>query len=584
MPNHSFNLHSRRRKRAVRPTQGIALLLLAAQASCATAGRTAGPSPDQTPSATASIAAAEAEPQPVADSAFSGSPAAPVTLALTRPDTPQQEQTQPADPPANRGTNTPDPTVQQPPSPAWQAERALIIDRLVMAMRRLYDSAPAEQSGVLLVSMLSDEIPELRTLGLTLVDEELADAQPVPSDVGLALSRLLASPDPRVRTASARLLNRLAQPGLENAIVDALANESDASVAAELLAAASRQPSKRLVAPTLRWIATESAARESASQAGLALDRADLLTAEDRAEAAEKLRTRVITSLSAPGIRLFSRVGTEEDRRSLLPLLRSSEPAIRLATAESLSRYAPYVDALVEAASNDPSLVDVAVRSIAAHRASIEGLLLLRSLAFPTPEARLAAAAQITAGMDLGTLIIAADENSRTPPFVDALLGSFADAPMSADPELAVLHARALIRLAESQLNQSRPARALSLADRVTPFEPSLPESDKERLVRLRTIALIWLDRIDDPALVGSTCDHWLDALELLGSQAQGPDISEVFVDRFGATLTPEQRHRYVGLEARLLTGPRPLTPPPASEPAPARANIPVGTPADGPR
>lgn len=584
MPNHSSNLHTLRRKRGIGPAQGAALLLLAAQASCAAAGRTTGPAPDLNPPEIASNTTVEAEPRPTEDSSLSSDSAAALALAVTRPDTQSPDQPQPEVSAANRGTNAPDPATQQSPSPAWQTERTLIIDRLVMAMRRLYDSAPAEQSGVLLVSMLGDEIPELRTLGLTLVDEELADAQPVSSEVGLALSRLLASPDPRVRTASARLLNRLAQPGLEDAIVDALANESDASVAAELLAAASRQPSKRLVAPTLRWIATESAARESASQAGLALDRADLLTADDRAEAAQKLRTRVVTSLSAPGIRLFARVGTEEDRQSILPLLRSSEAAIRLATAEALSRYAPYVDAIVEAASNDPSLVDVAVRSIAAHRASIEGLLLLRSLAFPTPEARLAAAAQITAGMDLGTLIIAADENSCTPPFVDALLGSFADAPMSADPELAVLHARALIRLAESQLNQSRPARALSLSDRVAPFEPSLPEPDKERLVRLRTIALIWLDRIDDPALVGSTCDHWLDALELLGSQAQGPDISEVFVDRFGATLTPEQRQRYVGLEARLLTGPRPLTPPPASEPTPSRATIPTGTPADGPR
>ncbi len=578
MPKERSNLSNSRRGPRVSPSRGVALLLLAIQASCATAGRTSG-SP---PSAAQPLDASQADSQhdamvfAAANATRHKAEAESVTLSISQPPT-QAQPTPVSQPPAGNAT---------PPIPvsAWQSERAMIIDRLVMATRRLYDSAPAEQSGVLLVSMLGDEIPEMRTLGLTLVDEELADAQPVSAEVGLALTRLLGSPEPRVRAAAARLLNRLAQAGLEDAIADALANESDASVAAELLAAASRQPTKRLVTPTLRWIATESAARESASQAGLALDRADLFTALDRAEAAEKLRARVVTTLTAPGIRLLARVGSDTDRQSLLPLLRSPEVAIRLAAAESLARYAPFVDSLVQAATEDPALVDMAVRSIASHRASIEGLLLLRSLAFPTPEARLAAAAQITAGMDLGTLIIAADENSRTPPVVDALLGSFADAPMSADPELAVLHARALIRLAESQLNQSRPGRALSLSDRVAPFEPSLPDADHERLIRLRTIALIWLDRTNDPSLVDSSCDHWLDALEVLGSQAQGPDISETFIDRFGSKLTPEQRTRYVGLEARLLTGPRPLTRSPAAEQPAASATIPVGNPTDGPR
>lgn len=551
-------------------TRAVAVLSLGLQPCCATAHRNAEPDPGTPPAPSSVNVSAEPEtPRP------SPAPTPESVPTSSHPETaPSQPPTEPT-PPTQ-------PAVADP-TPDWQRERTLIIDRLVQNSRRLFDTAPQDQHGDLLVAMLSDEIPEMRALGLTLVEEELADAQRLTPDVGVALARLLNSPDPRVRLAAARLLNRLAQPGLEDAIAAALDAETDASVVAELLAAASRQPTPRLVAPALRWLGTDSVARESASQAALTLDRADLLTADDRNFAASRLRARAVTSLSAPGIRLFARVGTDEDRRTLLPLLRTPEPATRLAAAEALSRFAPFVDDLLTAAVDDPSLVDSAVRAIASHRPSIEGLLLLRSLPFATPEARLAAASQVTVGMDLGTLILAADETSRVPTFVEAILGSLADAPFPVDPELAVLHARGLVRLAESQLNLARPGRALSLADRADPYESSLPQPDRERLDRARTIALVWLDRLDDPGLANSTSDHWLDALELLGSQPQGPDISDTFLVRFGASLTPEQRDRFIQIEAKVLTGPRPLDRATSPE-VPLGAPTPAGPPTDGPR
>lgn len=477
---------------------------------------------------------------------------------------------------------------QQGAAPAAQqdearSDRAALIERLVLAMRRLFDATPPEQHGDLLVSLLRDDLPELRTLGLTLVDQELADAERIAPEVGFALVDLLNAPDGRVRAAAARLLNRLAQPGLENRIAEALELEMDASVVAELLSAASRYPTPRLVQPTLRWIGAESAARESASQAGLALDRAELLSAEDREVAASRLRARAVNTLSAPGVRLLARVGTDADRRTLIPLLRSPEAAIRIATAEALSRHPPFVDDIVLAAIEDTSLVDTAVRAIASHRASLEGLLLLRALTFATEEARLAAASQVTAGMDTRTLILAADESSRNAPFVEALLGSFANTPMPTEPELAVLHARSLVRLAEAQLNLSRPGRALSLADRADPLENELPEPDQERLRRVRTVSLVWLDRLDDPGLAGSTPEHWLDALDLLGAQPQGPDISDEFLKRFGSGLSSDQLARYAAIEARVLTGPRPLLRPTPSEDSVPPTN-PVSPTGDGPR
>lgn len=466
---------------------------------------------------------------------------------------------------------------------AARTDRAALIERLVLAMRRLFDATPPEQHGELLVGLLRDELPELRGLGLTLVDQELADAERIAPEVGFALIDLLNAPDGRVRAAAARLLNRLAQPGLENRIAEALELEMDASVVAELLSAASRYPTPRLVQPTLRWIGAESVARESASQAGLALDRAELLSAEDREVAASRLRARAANSLSAPGVRLLARVGTDADRRTLVPLLRSPEAAIRIATAEALSRHPPFVDDIVLAAIEDTALVDIAVRAIASHRASLEGLLLLRALTFATEDARLAAASQVTAGMDTRTLILAADESSRNAPFVEALLGSFANTPMPTDPVLAVLHARSLVRLAEAQLNLSRPGRALSLADRADPLESELPEPDQERLRRVRTVSLVWLDRLDDPGLAGSTPEHWLDALDLLGAQPQGPDISDEFLKRFGSGLSADQLARYMEIEARVLTGPRPLL-----RPAPSEESVPATSPAspsgDGPR
>lgn len=563
-------------------TRLIALLALAFQPSCAIANRTSEPPPETPASSSSPIdppsqSTVDLRPEPSESETFSSEPA-----PATTPDTPRaQPPSNPTLPPTSQPPVSTQPTAVTPPT--WERERALIIDRLVQASRRLFDAAPQEQHGELLVALLADEIPEMRTLGLTLVEEELADAERLSPDVGVALARLLNSPEPRVRLAAARLLNRLAQPGLEDAITAALDVETEPAVVAELLAAAVRQPSPRLVAPTLRWLGTDSVARESASQAALTLDRADLLTADDRADAAEKLRSRAVTSFSAPGIRLFARVGTDADRRSLLPLLRTPEPATRLAAAEALSRYAPFVNDLVIAAIDDPMLVDFAVRAIASHSPSLEGLLLLRALPFATPEAFFTAASQVTPGMDLATLILAADESYRTPNFVEAIFSSLADAPFPADPELAIQHARGLVRLAESQLNLSRPGRALSLADRADPYEPSLPQPDQERLSRVRTLALVWLDRLDDPGLANSTSDHWLDALELLATQPQGPEISDAFLTRFGHDLTPEQRDRFLEIEAKFLTGPRPLN---RATPAdvPQSAPPPRGAPPVGPR
>lgn len=453
-----------------------------------------------------------------------------------------------------------------------QRRHTAVVERLVEATRRLYDAAPDETHGQLLVDMLKDPLLEIRALGLTLIDRELADAERLPPSVGLALADLLTSPQTRVRTDAARLLNRLAQPGVETAIADALDRETEPEAAAELLAAAARQPSERLVEPTLRWLASGLPARPAAAQAGLALARAGFVSPATADRMAAILREIELQQMASATLRLFARVGTHEDRARLRPLLESPDAATRLAVAESLAADPTFVDALLARAAADPTMLDFAVRALALHRPSLLGLQQLQALPFPSEEARSAAIAQLTSGMDLSELILAADEAARWPSSVQAYLGKLADASPPADPRQAILHARGLLRLAEAQLKEDRPDRALALADRVEPYASALPEPDRPRFQRVVTIALLWLERFTDPALDTSDPDHWLEGLEILGGDPQGPDVAEAFLRRFGQSLTQAQRTRFADLEAKFLTGPRP-----APRPDAQRRPVPIG-------
>lgn len=596
----SFNSGSpaeARRDRRLRLGGAFALALLAGQSACSATHHASGHSddPSTNPGAVApSVPLVDASaPALSGDSASAQAESAPATADATHPAPDTGPNTDPhttthhlpesaeAQPP----TNSPAP-VQDERVSALERERAMIVERLVQANRRLFDAAPPDQHGALLTELLTDPIPELRALGLALIEGELADAEPIAPEVGVELARLLQSPDPRVRTAAARLLNRLAQPGLESAIADALDAETDPVAASELLAAAARQPQARLVQPMLRWLSNDMASREAAAQAGLALARADLLTPDDRRQAASTLRALSPETLSAPAIRLLALVGSPEDRNLLRPLLTSPEPARRIAACEALSSDPAYVDDIVNAARSDPALLDVAVRAIAAHRPTLDGLALLQTLPFATLELRRAATSQVTVRMDLSTLIMASDElMSRSPLFVEAILSNVADLPPTDDQAELLLRARALIRLAESYLAQSRPDRALALIDRVEPYVGSISDFEALRVERARTVALLWLDRLDDPSLATSNPDHWLDALVLMGSEPQGPDISEALLARFGTVLTDAQLARLRDIEARFLTGPRPASrPTPESpRPEPARSGS-RGIPPRGPR
>jgi hypothetical protein len=567
----------------LRLSGAFALALLACQSACSaahhpeTAPPTAPTVASPMPPESALRGNASAVDVPHAD------PHTPVHDGAVTDPTPVQtpvdfERVQPQ-PPASPPVSTPDDRVAE-----LERERAAIVERLVQTNRRLFDAAPSDQHGALLTELLADPVPELRALGLALVEGELADAEPIAPEVGVALARLLRSSESRVRIAAARLLNRLAQPGLERAIAEALDAETDPLAASELLAAAARQPQARLVQPMLRWLSNDLASREAAAQAGLALARANLLTPGDQHAAASTLRVVAPDTLSAPAIRLLALVGSREDRDTLRPLLTSQDPARRIAACESLSVDAAYVDDIVNAARSDPALLDVAVRAIAAHRPTLEGLALLQTLPFPNVESRRAATSQVTVGMDLSTLIMASDElMSRSPLFVEAILSNVADLPPTDDQAELLLRARALIRLAESYLAQSRPDRALALIDRVEPHAGSVSDFEVLRIERARTIALLWLDRLDDPSLASSNPDFWLDALVLMGSEPQGPDVSEALLARFAATLTDAQLARLRDIEARLLTGPRPESralPDPPPQPANAR---PTGVPPRGP-
>src|SRR5262249_16478525 len=121
-----------------------------------------------------------------------------------------------------------------------------------------------------------------------------------------------------------------------------------------------------------------------------------------------------------------------------------------------------------------------------------------------------------------------------------------------------------IILLARSRLALKRPDLALIALD-------ALPGalSDPITPQRLRTIALLWTNRIPEAAALDSPPDAWLDGLEAaVGEPPARPLVTEIR-PRCGPTLSQEQHKRLDRLAARIGTGPGETTAPPDIRPAP---------------
>jgi hypothetical protein len=429
------------------------------------------------------------------------------------------------------------------------ADRADAVFRLGDAIRRLYLAlgqapAPAEQPR-LLAALLTDSREELRSLGFDILSRELASARPIDPVVEATIVGLLADPSPAVRSRAAMLIRQVSPAGTVEAVARALAVEENPEAAQALLLAAARWPSEPVRNPALRWLARGPQARSGAVQTLLALARSGLIHDPAHREAvAALLRSADPQALTPAECRLLAAVGSADDLERVAALIDGPPSPLRTVAAEALAEHPRYFGTLMAAA--DPDLFEAATRAVLSSRPDAEGFGWLKSLPAPSPEARTAALLRIAAALPTDELLAAAADAEL--PIREAMLARLAQFSIPGDATSASLTA-GLLMLADSRLVLGNPDAALFALDWIP---PGATESAQNTIDQTRTIALLWLGRIDEAEELNTPAAAWMLALEHCLLESHAAAVANAIGSRFKDRLTPAESGRLEDLRRRI--------------------------------
>lgn len=120
---------------------------------------------------------------------------------------------------------------------ALRQQRGVLVQRLTAAYRVAYLQAAETERPAKLLAYLSDELPEVRRLGLELVDVMITDRIEVGPDIKNRLVEMIGDPDPALRLEVVSVVGDLRLATAVSRLVEALKGETDARVRAVLVAA-----------------------------------------------------------------------------------------------------------------------------------------------------------------------------------------------------------------------------------------------------------------------------------------------------------------------------------------------------------
>jgi hypothetical protein len=436
-----------------------------------------------------------------------------------------------------------------------EVDRHALADRLIDGYRRLYLALPAEpgdERARLLTQMLSGR-PELRDLGFEIISREVAGGKSVDGVVADAVLRLLSQPDASVRAKAAAISVQLPSPDHGRRLAQALAAETDPAAAGQMLLGMARWPDPLARPAALRWLESGTDATGPASDALLALLRAGMLsTPADRDRTLAALRRLPAQRLPPSACDLLVRFGAEGDRAEIASLLAGQPGPVRQAAADALAADPSFTQAILDATANDPSLFSAAVGAVAACRPTATGYSALAALAAPSPAEQregLLRAASLLNAPDLVEVARATSDLQFRAAILSRFIEHSAPAPDSRPASTHDTTMAGILLLAQTYLELKRPDLAAAALDAV-------PESsdgvDPGQMLRLRTIALLWSNRLDDAAALDAPAAAWLDGLERALGEPHAPAILKALKERFAGRLTPDEADRLKALTSRL--------------------------------
>ncbi len=433
---------------------------------------------------------------------------------------------------------------------------AMLLDSL---RARFRDAVTTEQRSGMLVEFLRHEVSAVRKLGIELTRQELANARPLEPSVATAVESLLSGRSREFRRSAAELLGILSLTDGGQAIAAALVREEDTDVVAPLLRAAARNPSADLASVVVRWLEGPAACREPALSAAASLYAAGYLNKpQDVRTLRDALRALPLEDLT-PGtsgtLAMYYKLGDDEDRAKVHGLLSTSDPVRRRAAADLLANDPSATDALIAAAAADPTLVEAATRAVSLHRATIDGYEAIARLPAANEAARQERLLSVATGLPPRDLLAAA-MTTDSPVFRDAILsrltettelqafGVWRSAKQSPHPAVVA----GMLLLCRTRLELGRPAGALEV---LTDLQPIAAVIDSAEFDGLKTIALLWLNRIDEAEACNASVSAWVDGLENAIGLPHAAQIVRAIDTRFGTVDGPEGQ-RLTALRSRL--------------------------------
>ncbi|HVP12810.1 MAG TPA: HEAT repeat domain-containing protein, partial [Phycisphaerae bacterium] len=119
-------------------------------------------------------------------------------------------------------------------------ERNLLSTRLIAAYREVFLHSPEDDRSRRLLAFLSDELPEIRDLGLDLVNAAITDRKDVTAEIKVRLTEMISDPNPAIRLKVAQIIGDLRLTGAVSKLIEALGTEVDHRVRSALVNAIGR--------------------------------------------------------------------------------------------------------------------------------------------------------------------------------------------------------------------------------------------------------------------------------------------------------------------------------------------------------
>ncbi len=429
---------------------------------------------------------------------------------------------------------------------ALSLQRDQFASRLVDALRLGYLGLDSQaERSKRLVELFRDPQPEVRLLGLTLAQQEIANARKLDPSVGEAAAALLLDPSVAIRKRAAEVVSIVVPADQMTTIIDALRRETDPAIAAVLLKTAARWPAENLAPILVNWLEAGPPAAAPACDSLDAVEQRGWLSdpaLRQRTLAALRVwRLRDAGHLPASALRLLFTMGDGDDREKVLQLLRSEQPEQRWAAATAVSQVPEALGPLLEAASTDADLFPLAAKAVAAFRPTAEGFKALADLPAPDPAQRRERLLAFTQDLNHSELFRSA-QATQDLSLREAMLARLLREPVDSQrvPGAARTVKPAVIAglllLSDTRRDLGQPAGALAALDALAPAADQItPVVLNDR----RLILLLWLNRIDEAMKIDAGPEVWLEGLERCLPLQHAPRIVAAFEAKF-PTGVPE--------------------------------------------